>query len=92
MVRIAPVVIAVAIAQYALAFYAWSAMPGNAAPGAGSSIAPILWRTMSFPLFHVVPRDFEGFQSLLVSNAVIWGVAVGFLTRRLSEHFQRTGR
>jgi len=92
MVRIAAVVIAVAIAQYVLAFYVWSAIPGNAAPGAGSSSAAILWTTMSFPLFHIVPRDFEAFQSLLICNALIWGFVVGLFLPNLFQRFRRTCR
>ena len=92
MVRIAGVVIAVAIAQYTLAFYAWSVIPGNAAPGAGSSTAAVLWITMCFPLFYIVPRDFEAFQSLLVCNALIWGFTVGFFVSRLFQRSQRTAR
>jgi hypothetical protein len=92
MVRIAAVVIAVAIAQYILAFYSWSAIPGNTAPGAGSRPAAILWMTMSFPLFYIVPRDFEAFQSLLIFNALIWGFAVGFFVPRLFQRFERTAR
>ena|SRR5436305_3727655 len=92
MVRIAAIVIAVAIFQYMLAFYAWSAIPGNAAPGAGSSTAPILWITMSFPIFYLVPRDFDAFHSLLVCNALIWGFAVGFLVPMLFQRLRRTAR
>jgi hypothetical protein len=92
MLRIAAVVIAVAIAQYMLAFYSWSLVTGNVAPGASSDTAGVLWMAMSFPLFYVVSRDFPVFQPLLVCNAIFWGFAFGFLLPTLLQRFRKTAR
>ena len=79
MARIVVTVLAASIVQYTLAFASWSMVPGNAAPGTGNGTSRILWLTMSFPIFWLLPRDFPIFQMPLVCNSVVWGLALGFL-------------
>ena len=72
-------VLAVAILQYVLAFYSWSFVPGNAAPGSGSNVARVLWFAASFPLFWFFPRALMSFDSFLICDALIWGLVLGWL-------------
>jgi hypothetical protein len=88
--RTAGTALAVAITQYIVAFYSWSLVPGNAAPGAGSDTARVLWIATSFPLFWLVPRNSQMFQVLLVCDAVLWGFAFGWLAPALLRHFRQT--
>jgi hypothetical protein len=86
--RSAGTVLAVAIAQYLVAFYSWSLVPGNAAPGAGSDTARVLWIANSFPLFWLFQRNLQMFQILLVCDAVLWGFALGWLAPMLLRRFR----
>jgi hypothetical protein len=80
--------LAVAIAQYIAAFYSWSLVPGNAAPGAGNEAASLLWIAASFPLFWLFPRNSQIFQLLLICDAVLWGFIFGWLAPVLLRHFR----
>ena len=87
--RTAGTVLAVAIAQYLVAFYSWSLVPGNAAPGAGSDTARVLWTATAFPLFWLFQRHLQMFQILLVCDAILWGLTFGWLAPVLLRHFRQ---
>jgi hypothetical protein len=83
-------VIGIGFLQYLIAFYSWSLVPGNAAPGAGIERARIVWAITKFPLFYVFGRQLMFFDSLLIADAIIWGVVLGsvlsaFTTRQSSD-------
>jgi hypothetical protein len=68
----------IAVVQYVFAFLSWSMAPGNSVPRAALTSARSAWAVMSFPLFYLFPRDLMHFDFLLIMNAVLWGVALGW--------------
>ena len=85
-------VIGLAFLQYLIAFWSWSVVPGNAAPGHGIEGARVIWAVAQFPLFYVFGEPF--FDSLLIADAIIWGVALGwalpaFITKQRSRRAAR---
>jgi hypothetical protein len=72
-------VLAISLIQYLLAFYAWSFVPGNAAPGTGAGSARIVWYVMKFPMFYLFPDELLFFNTFFIADAVIWGVTLGWI-------------
>jgi hypothetical protein len=89
-IRTAGIVFAIAIAQYMVAFFSWSLVPGNAVPGSGGDTARIVWVATSFPLFWIFQRNLQTFQILLICNAVLWGFTFGWLGPVLLRRSRKT--
>lgn len=73
------------IAHFVLQFFVWSIHPGNVVRHsevpAGSIFIRGLWKVLSFPILAIFNSNMASkyFESLLVLNSAIWGLAIALL-------------
>ena len=86
--------LAVALLHFLATFASWSFAPGNTAtPAAASPFMGRAFEILSCPLVHVLGIDFinRSFETFLILNAAIWGLAAAFLVAALIRWSQRRG-